>query len=96
MIKVFLDQRVFHVENRLINGTYRLPCFVLLVVLVATAKSHFEVQALVAGTKQQNNQAGVKIVRPGCFVVPATIARSLRWILCKLIYLEQSTLLRYP
>ncbi len=33
---------------------YHLPCFALLVLLVATAKIHFEEQALVAGTKQSS------------------------------------------
>jgi len=31
---------------------YRLPCFGLLVLVVANAKIHFEEHALVAGTKQ--------------------------------------------
>jgi hypothetical protein len=35
-----------------INGMYSLLCFALLVLLVATAKIHFEEHALVAGTKQ--------------------------------------------
>jgi hypothetical protein len=38
------------------DGTYRLPCFALLALLVAAAKTHFEEQTLVAGTKTQ--QAG--------------------------------------
>jgi hypothetical protein len=38
--------------NRLINDTYRLPCFALIALLVATAKIHFEEQAIVVGTKQ--------------------------------------------
>jgi hypothetical protein len=43
-------------KNRLINSMYHLPCFVLLVLLVATAQIHFEEQALVGGT-QQSSQA---------------------------------------
>ncbi len=42
------------VFNRLIKGTYCLPCFALLVVLVATAKILFEELASVARTKQSN------------------------------------------
>ncbi len=42
------------------DGTYCLPCFVLIELLVATAKIHFEDQALVVSTKQsrQADQAG--------------------------------------
>ncbi len=40
--------------NRLINAIYCLPCFVVLVLLVATAKIHFEEQAVVVGTKQSS------------------------------------------
>jgi len=40
-----------HIINRLINCTYCLPCFALLV----TAKIHFEEEALVAGTKQSTS-----------------------------------------
>jgi hypothetical protein len=43
--------------NRLINGTYRLYCFWVLLLLVAATEIHFEEQALVAGTKQRR-QAG--------------------------------------
>jgi hypothetical protein len=39
-------------KNMLINNMYHLPCFVLLVLLVATAQIHFQEQALVGGTKQ--------------------------------------------
>jgi len=38
---------------------YRLPCFALIALLVATAKIHFEEQAIVAGIKQ-NKQAQSK------------------------------------
>ncbi len=51
-----------HIKNRLIKGAYCLPCLVLLELLVATAKIHFEEQALVAGTKQ-SKQAD-KVGRP--------------------------------
>jgi hypothetical protein len=47
----------------MINGTYCLPCFGLLVVLVAAAKIHFAYQALVASTKQSrqvDNPGSVK------------------------------------
>jgi hypothetical protein len=39
---------------------YHLPCFALLVLLVAAAKIHFQEQALVVGTKQssQADKAG--------------------------------------
>jgi hypothetical protein len=40
------------VISGLINGPYHLPCFALLVLLVATAKIHFEEQLRVLGTKQ--------------------------------------------
>jgi hypothetical protein len=40
------------VLNRLINGTYYLPCFALLVMVVASTKILFKKQALAAGTKQ--------------------------------------------
>jgi hypothetical protein len=43
--------------NRLINGMYHMPSFVLSVLLVAAAKIHFEEQVPVAGTKQ-NRQSG--------------------------------------
>jgi hypothetical protein len=68
-----------------------LPCFVLLVLLVAAAKIFFEEQALVAGTKQC--WQADKAVGPGCIVVPATSAFCSKLIFCQLIYLEQSTFL---
>jgi hypothetical protein len=51
----------------MINGTYCLPLFGLLVVLVAVAKIHLEYQALVAGTKQnrQVDNAGRLKRQPG-------------------------------
>jgi hypothetical protein len=61
-------------SNRLINGMYYLPCFALLVILVATTKIHFEEQALVASTKQssQADKSG-RLARlagmPACFVL---------------------------
>jgi hypothetical protein len=55
------------VLNRPINGTYCLPCFALLVLLVANPKIHFKENALVSSTKQ-NTQAD-KAVRPACFVL---------------------------
>ncbi len=42
------------VLKRLINGTYHLPCFALLVMSGATAKFHSEEQELTAGTKQSS------------------------------------------
>jgi hypothetical protein len=39
------------IKKGLINGKYCKSCFVLLVLLVAAAKIHFEEQALVAGTQ---------------------------------------------
>jgi hypothetical protein len=61
-----------HLINKLINGAYCLPCFVLLVLLGATAKICLKEQAQVAGIKQSKH-AG-KAVQPGCFVVPTTRA----------------------
>jgi hypothetical protein len=71
-------------------GTYRLPCFALLVLLVAAAKIHFEEQALVAGTKQsrkadmadrlasqagwQGWQACLLCFGPACFVLCPLLA----------------------
>jgi hypothetical protein len=62
-------------KNRLFNAMYRLPCSVLLVLLVATAKIHFEEQVLVAGRKQ-GRQAD-KAVRPACFVLGPLVAFAL-------------------
>ncbi len=42
------------VLNRLIKGTYSLPCFAFLLLLLATTKLHFEEQALVEGRKQSS------------------------------------------
>jgi hypothetical protein len=42
------------VLNRLIKSTCHLPCFALLVLLVATAKILFEELVSVAGTKQSS------------------------------------------
>jgi ABC-type dipeptide/oligopeptide/nickel transport system permease subunit len=44
--------------KRLINAMYHLPCFSLLVVLVAAAKIHFEDHALVADTSMQVHYSG--------------------------------------
>jgi hypothetical protein len=64
--------------NRLINGTYQLTCFALLVLLVTAAKIHFEELALVAGTDKafrlarqpgsQVKQAN-KVIGGACFVM---------------------------
>jgi hypothetical protein len=51
-----------HNKNRLINGMYYMPCFVMLALFVATTKIHFEEQEAVAETKQQSK-------RFGCFVL---------------------------
>ncbi len=68
------------VLNKLIKGACHLPCFALLLLLVANAKILFEELASVAGTKQSNQaekadkadrltrQAG-KAVRPAFFVL---------------------------
>ncbi len=40
--------------NRLINGTYHLPCFALIVLLVAASKINLKERALVSGTKQRH------------------------------------------
>jgi hypothetical protein len=48
-------------SNRLIYGTYCLPCFALLVLLVAATKIHWEEQTLITATKQSSQsdrQAG--------------------------------------
>jgi hypothetical protein len=42
------------VISGLINGTYCYHCLALLLLLVATTKTHFEEQALVVGTKQSS------------------------------------------
>jgi hypothetical protein len=44
-----------------------MPCFVMLVLSVTTAKIHFEEQEPVAETKQQSKAD--KAVRFGCFVL---------------------------
>jgi hypothetical protein len=49
-----------------INGKHCLPCFVLLVLIAAAGKIHFEEQALVAGTKQ--SRKADMAVKPACFV----------------------------
>jgi hypothetical protein len=49
MIKTYKSKTSF--KKGLINGKYCQSCFVLLVLLVAAAKIHFEEQALVAGTQ---------------------------------------------
>jgi hypothetical protein len=46
---------------------YYMPCFVMLALLVATTKIHFEEQEPVAGTKQQSKAD--KPVRFDCFVL---------------------------
>jgi hypothetical protein len=61
--------------------------------LVSSVRSHHKNQALLAGTRQ-NRQAG-KAAGPGCFVVAATRACSLKRIFSQLIHLYQSTFLRY-
>ncbi len=57
---ILLNQSRDIILNRMINGTYCLPCFALLVQLVAGTKIHFQEQALVTGTKQssQADKAG--------------------------------------
>ncbi len=64
-----------HNKNRLINGMYYMPCFVMLVLSVITAKIHFEEQEPVAETKQQSKAD--KAVKFGSFVLPATSACSM-------------------
>jgi hypothetical protein len=64
------------IKNRLIDGIYRLPSLVLLVLLVAAAIIQIEKEALFASTKQsrQAGQAGRradKAVGPACFVLIA-------------------------
>jgi hypothetical protein len=54
-------------KNRLINGMHCHPSLVLLVLLVAATKIHFEKRALVVGTKQ-GRQADTA-VRPAYFVL---------------------------
>jgi hypothetical protein len=51
------------------------PCLVLLVLLVAATKIHFEERALVVGTKQ-SRQADTA-VRPACFVLFPLLALAL-------------------
>jgi hypothetical protein len=57
---------------------HSLPCFALLVLLLAAAKIHFEEQALVAGTKhscqaaksgEKHSSQADKASRPACFVL---------------------------
>jgi hypothetical protein len=57
---ILLNQSRDIILNRLINGRYCLPCFALLVLLVAGTKISFEEQVLVTGTKQsrQADKAG--------------------------------------
>jgi hypothetical protein len=54
---------------------YYMPCFVMLVLSVITAKIHLEEQEPVAETKQQSKAD--KAVRFGSFVLPATSACSM-------------------
>ncbi len=54
LIKVFWSSFIDVILNRLINRLYCLPCFALLVMLVAAAKIHFEEQAQVGGTTQSS------------------------------------------
>ncbi len=58
------------------NGMYHLPCFVLLALLAANAKIHFEEQALVASSKQSRQEG--KAVRPACFVLHSLLAHILQ------------------
>jgi hypothetical protein len=59
-------------------------CFVLLMLTVAAAKIHFEEQAIVVGTNKEGRPTR-QLGLAGCFVVPAIIACSLKWIFCHLI-----------
>jgi hypothetical protein len=51
---MLLVQTTDIILKRLINGTYHLPCFALLVLSEATAQFHSEEQELAAGTKQSS------------------------------------------
>jgi hypothetical protein len=57
---ISLNQSRDIILYRMINGTYCLPCFALLVLLVAGTKIHFAEQVPVTGTKQssQADKAG--------------------------------------
>jgi len=79
--------------NRLIIGTYNLPCFIFFVLLGAASKIHIEDEALVASTKQ--SRPTDRTVRPACFVLCP-----LQWLALssgsfEQIYFEQSTFLIY-
>jgi hypothetical protein len=51
-----IAQKIDIVLNWLINSTHHLPCFAWLVLMVAAVKTHFEEQALEAGTKQSKTK----------------------------------------
>jgi hypothetical protein len=61
-----------HNKTGVINGKHCLPCFVLLVLIAAADKIHFEEQALVAGTKQ--SRKANMAVKPACFVLCPLLA----------------------
>jgi hypothetical protein len=56
----FWQQRL-HIFKRQIKGFYCLPCFVLLVLLVAAAKIHFEDQALVGAGNTKGGSITVQL-----------------------------------
>ncbi len=86
-------QHRHHIKNRLNDGTNCTPCFVLLELLVAVTKNHFEEQVLVAGTKQSRHTDLADM--HASFVLCLLQALTLQSGFYKLTYLEQSTFLRY-